>query len=417
MRIIRGAVLATFILAACAENPPHAPPLTSLPRELSLAEQSLIGAGNDFAFRLLREVLDGDAAAPNVFVSPLSVSVALGMTLGGAAGATADSMRATLGFGALTQGEVNAGYRALIDLLAGLDGSVTWSLANSIWARSGFPFLTTFYDSSRTYFDAEVRELDFGSPSAAPTINGWVSDATRGKITSIVPDPISPDMIMYLINAIYFKGSWTTQFDPARTQPGAFTTASGAAVQVPMMSNTGTPLRSGWAQGAVQVAELSYARGAYAMTIVMPVGTQSVDSLARTVTREQWDGWIAGLRPDTMPLTMPKFTVRYAKDLTGALARMGMGLTFSCGEADFSNMTPSGGVCISEVRHKTFVQVDEVGTEAAAVTSVGMRVVSAPQTMTIDRPFLFAIRERLSGTILFLGVVRDPTVVENGRLD
>ena len=403
------ATLGALALAACDAQNPVGPPLTSLPRQLSVAEQSLIEADTSFAFRLLRETVIADRAAVNVFISPLSVSVALGMTLNGAAGATADSMRTTLGFAGMTQADINAGYRGLIALLSGLDRSVTWSLANSVWYRSSFTFRQSFFDTTRAYFDATVRGLDFSSPSAAPTINRWVNDATSGRITEIAPDPIPDYAIMYLINAIYFKGTWTTRFDPARTEPGDFRTAAGATVRVPLMSNAGTPLRR-WHDPGIIVVDLPYARGAYSMTIAMPTDDLPVDSLARTLTREQWDRWIAALAPDTMPLVMPKFTTRYSTGLVPALAALGMGIAFNDARADFSGMTPAGGVFISDVRHKTFVQVDEAGTEAAAVTSVEVGVTSVgPLTeIRIDRPFLFALRERLSGTILFIGIVRNP---------
>lgn len=403
------ACVGAFALAGCEAQNRIGPPLTSLPRELSVAEQSLIGAGNDFAFRLLRETVAAEREATNIFISPLSVSVALGMTLNGAAGATADSMRATLGFAGMSQADVNAGYRDLIELLSGLDPSVIWSLANSVWYRNSFTFRQTFFDTTRAYFAATVRGLDFSSPSAAPTINGWVNDATHGRITEIVADPIPDSVIMYLINAIFFKGTWTTRFDPARTQPDDFHAAAGAVVRVPMMSNAGTPMRL-WYDPGLTVVDLPYARGAYSMTIAMPTGNLPVDSLARSLTRQEWDRWIAGLAPDTMPLYMPKFTFSYEAGLVQPLAALGMGIAFNPARADFSNMTPSSGVFISDVRHKTFVQVDEAGTEAAAVTLVEVSVTSAgpPAEIRIDRPFLFAIRERLSGTILFIGVVRNP---------
>lgn len=407
-RLQKTLAAATLLLTACSN--PGEPPLTRLPRELSQVEQQLVDADNDFAFRLLRATLESDPAAVNHFISPLSVSVALGMTLNGAAGATADSMRAALGFGSLAMGDINAGYRGLIDLLATLDRSVTWELANSVWYRDDYTFRESFLDATRTHFDADTRALDFAAPTAGPTINQWVRDRTHDRITSIVPDQLPADAIMYLINAIYFKGTWTTAFERARTQSAPFTTASGATVQVPMMASSGEmPARSGWV-GGMTVLELPYAREAFAMTIVMPDLGVSIDSVARHLTREQWAQWLAGLSSGEILVNLPRFTISYGTRLNTALESLGMGVAFcERGEFDFSNMDPSGRACIFDVRHKTFVLVDEAGTEAAAVTSVGMGVTSVPVPVRVDRPFIFAIRERLSGTVLFLGVVRNPS--------
>lgn len=404
-------LLGAGALAACDAQDRVAPPLTSLPRALSVQEQSLVNSGNGFAFRLLREVVAADTLPRNVFISPLSVSVALGMTLNGAAGETADSMRATLGFGGMSQHDINAGYRALIELLAGLDASVTWSLANSVWYRHSYSFKQSFFDTTTHYFGARIEGLDFASPTAAPTINQWVNDATHGRITEIAPDPLPFDAIMYLINAIYFKGSWTTQFDPRNTAPRPFQLAGGASISVPTMSHQDMPARASFGAGYT-VAELPYARQAYAMTIVMPHAAAAIDSLARGLTQEQWQGWIDGLGSFTGPVLLPKFTFSYGLGLKPPLAALGMGVTYcEGGNPDFSNMT-SAGACINDVQHKTFVLVDEVGTEAAAVTSVEMGPTSAPPAIVIDRPFIFAIRERLSGTIIFMGVVRDPSRTE-----
>jgi serine protease inhibitor len=406
-RLQKSLLIPALMLAACTN--PEEPPLTSLPRELSLVEQQLVEADNEFAFRLLRATLAADPGTVNHFISPLSASVALGMTLNGAANATADSMRAALGFGTLGMSEINAGYRSLIGLLATLDGSVTWQLANSVWYRDDYVFRDTFLEATRTFFDADTRALDFSSASSGPAINQWVRDRTQNRIAGIVPEPLPPDAIMYLINAVYFKGQWTTRFDPARTGSAAFY-APGGAVQVPMMrSGAQIPARAGIGEGGVTVLELPYAREAFAMTIVMPAAGVAIDSVARSLTRAQWQQWLGRLDGDEMYVSLPKFRIEYGTSLNQALTSLGMGIAFcESGRFDFTGMDPSGQACIFDVRQKTFVDVDEAGTEAAAATSVDMGVTSAPPSVVIDRPFIFAIRERLSGTILFLGVVRNP---------
>lgn len=396
-------------LFGCGSDP-IAPPLTRLPRELSLAEQQLIAADNSFGFRLFGTVVGDEPDTANVFLSPLSASMALGMTMNGAAGTTLDAMRETLGFGSLALPDINASYRSLIALLQTLDAGVQWELANSVWYRQDYVFRQSFLDATQVFFNAQVRPLDFTAPGAAGTINAWVSDRTHGRIPEIVPSPLPGDAIMYLINAIYFKGAWRTRFDPAQTRPEAFHLADGSVVSVSTMRHADPmPVRTG-GDGDVTVLELPYARGAYAMTIVMPAQASGIDSLLDGLTEARWNGWMAGLHDDDRGVALPKFTMRYGRNLNSMLAALGMGIAFCDGGAfNFTAMDPSGRACITNVLQKTFVLVNEEGTEAAAATSVEIGVTSAPPgPIVVDRPFVFALRERLSGTILFLGVIRNP---------
>jgi len=417
IRLIVAPVL--LVLTACAGQEPPTAPITSLPRDLTLAEARIVQADNSFTFALLRETLGREPAGANVFISPLSVAMALGMTYNGANGATATAFEQTLQLAGLTRDEINASYRGLIDLLRGLDPTTTFTIANSIWYRQDYVFDPAFLQTNRTYFDAEVQGLDFASPSAAGTINGWVSDATAGRITQIVSDPIPADMIMYLINAIYFKGSWTHRFDASLTQPQPFHRADGSVVQAPLMTHGGeVPVRvlavadETVTDGArASVLDLPYGGGAYSMTIVLPALGVPIDSVAARLTQAQWDTWISRLDSGETRIFLPKFTLRYELPADDVLRAMGLAPAYcdAIPEPDFTRMYPPGGACISEVKHKTFVLVDELGTEAAAVTSVGVGVTSVPVAFRVDRPFLFAIRERFSGTVLFVGRVMDPT--------
>ena len=415
-RLLLGLVPAV-LAAACGEPPitgPH--PITTLPRALTTGETQLVASDNRFAVKLLRAVVAQETPDANVFISPLSVGMALGMTVNGAAGATRDSMLAALELAGLPMDEVNRGYRGVIDLLRGLDPGVAFTLANSIWYRSGIPVGQPFLDATRTWFDAQVRSLDFGSPTAAKTINDWVNQQTRGKIPEIVDDPIPDSVIMYLIDAIYFKGSWTQRFDPALTRDAPFTLRSGAAIPVTMMTHK-DPAPAGYFAGdGVTVVDLPYGGRAYSMTIILPPSASGIDSLAAGLTGERWDAWMAGLDSGGVIVTMPKFKLTFDRELHPALAAMGMELAFCTSlAADFSVLYPGAGpgdVCISRVKHKTFVDVYEEGTEAAAVTSVEVSMTtslpSGPLHIVVDRPFLVAIRERLTGTILFLGKVMNP---------
>jgi len=399
------------IVASCGEEPISGPQeITSLPRQLEAGETALVQADNAFGFKLFREV-NAEEDGGNVFIAPLSVGMALGMAYNGANGTTQEAMRNTLELQGLEIPEVNESYRSLIELLRNLDPAVEFRIANSIWYDQAYTFEQSFLDVNRDYFDAEVAGLDFADPSAAQTINDWVDRNTSGRITEIVDSPISPELVMFLINAIYFKGDWTNPFDEELTREGAFTLADGSQRQVEMMSyaSPDTVLAYFDSDGGVQVLDMKYGGKAYSMTIVMPEQPGDIDALVQGLDSEVWDGWIDGLAEVQAQVTMPKFTLEYEIELKSALEALGMGIAFDPSNADFTGIY-SGieRVYISKVKHKTFVDVNEEGTEAAAVTSVEIGVTSLPPMIVVDRPFLFAIREKFSGTILFLGVVLDP---------
>jgi serine protease inhibitor len=400
------------LLAGCAGVEPGVTPITELPRALTQAESRLVQADNAFTFALLQGTLAREPAGANVFVSPLSVAMALGMTYNGADGATATAFEHTLRLSGLTRDEINASYRGLIDMLRALDPTTTFRIANSIWYRRDYVFAPAFLQTNRTYFDAEVRGLDFASSGASGTINAWVNDATAGRISTIVDPPIPDDMIMYLVNAIYFKGTWTHRFDPARTSAQPFFLEGGGTVQAPLMTHGAEVPVRGTEDALASVVDLPYGGGAFSMTIVLPAPGQTVHTVAAQLDQARWDSWIAALDSGKVAVYLPKFTLRYELAAADPVLRA-LGLTPAwCDEwpaTDFSRMDPSNNACISEVKHKTFVLVDEAGTAAAAVTSVGVGVTSAPPMVRVDRPFLFAIRERLSGAILFIGRVMDPT--------
>jgi len=410
---LSGLLATVAVVAACSDatGPSgRTPRITELPRALSSGEQAVIGASNAFGFNLLRE-LDRTRADSNIFMSPLSASMALGMTMNGASGQTFDEMRSTLGFGAQPSAEINASYRSLIDMLRALDQTVDVRIANAIWYRTGFPFEAIFLDESKQFFDAKVAPLDFAAAAAVPTINDWVKASTNGKIDNIVDGPIPADVVMYLINAIYFNGAWTTRFDKSLTKPGQFTTVDGAAAPVAMMHRTDT-VRVGETVD-MQVVELPYGGGAFAMTILLPKPGGSIAATVASLSSDAWQSTAAAAIPQKVDLYMPKFSLRWDALLNDPLQSLGMRLAFQGDVADFTRMSRAAGneLYISKVKQKAFVDVHEEGTEAAAATSVEISVTCTcgPPVIRIDRPFVFAIRERLSGTILFLGkIVRPP---------
>jgi serpin B len=399
-----GIALALACSSATEPSPGPGPVLEALPRALSAGEQKIIAANNDFSFSLFRR-LGAAQSDSNVFVSPLSASMALGMAMTGASGTTFDEMRATLGFGAASEPEIDQGYKSLIALLRGLDPGVDFRIANSIWTREGFPVTPSFLDASRTWFDAQAASLDFASPSAVKSINDWVSTATAGKIPTIL-DQIRSDEVMFLINAIYFKGSWRAKFDPALTTDGPF---HGVAGDQPakLMHREGTIRYLQTA--AFSAVDLPYGNSAYSMSVVLPNVGQSVDAVLASLQSDTWSAWTSQFQDAEIDLHLPRLELTWDRMLIPDLQALGMRAAFQAGGADFSRMSPLGDrIFISTVQQKTYVKVNEEGTEAAAVTNVGVALTSAPlrTEFRVDRPYVFVIRERLSGTILFLGAIR-----------
>ncbi|MCS4048269.1 serpin family protein [Salinibacter ruber] len=407
-RLVAAGLLVFFGLGCDSTGPEDAadaPP----PRPLTAAEDQVVDADNAFGLTLLRSTVDTEGTAKNVFLSPISVSMALGMALNGARGETRSAMEAALEKQDLSPTDINDAYRGLIDLLEGLDPNVEVALANSIWYREGLPVRHAFIDTNRAHFDAEVEALDFADPSASDRINGWVNDETRGNIEQIVPGRIPPDLVMYLINATYFNGPWRDQFDPSNTAPGPFHRGDGSTVSVPMMEKTKNVVHPTYQAEQFRAVDIAYGDSLYSMTILLPHEDASVQSVVDSLDTETWTEMTSGLSPQSLSrLKMPRFTLHYGKTLNDVLKDLGMGVAFT-GRANFRDIADLS-LAIDKAKHKTFLRVDEEGTEASAATSVEIGPISsAPPSFVLDRPFVVAIREHHSGTILFLGTVMDPT--------
>jgi serpin B len=406
LRALGVAAALPLAAAACSEEPAgptRVEPITELPRALSSVEREILRASNRFAFSLGRELVPA-AADENLFFSPLSASMLLGMVLNGADGQTYEQMRGALAFDGLTQQQINQGYADLVDLLVGLDPSVTIDIGNSVWAQNGFPVAADFIDRVRESFGAEIANVSFADQGTLPRINRWASDATHGRIETIF-DALPPNTIMVLLNAIYFKASWTEQFDRARTERAPFRRADGSTVTADLMFLDHT-VRTRRGNRATLV-ELPYGGEAFSMVVALPDEGASASELARGLTAEGWEGWMGELSAGRAFVRLPRFELEWEKELNEPLEKLGMVDAFG-GGADFRRLTPGGGVWLDVVKQKSFVKVDEEGTEAAAVTG-GVMVTSLPPEIRMDRPFVFVLRERLTGTILFMGIVNDPT--------
>lgn len=380
------------------------------PRLLTAEEQHLVSAYNTFGLKIFQELVKDAEPDSNVFISPLSISMALGMTLNGAAGETEEAMKTTLEFGDMDTEDINQCYRSVIDLLTELDPGVVFEIANSIWYRPRLDPLQDFLDACSGYFDSEIRPLDFSRPDAPDTINAWVSEKTHEKIEEILYGPIDPSTVMFLINAIYFLGDWTYQFDPDLTRDGWFEPSDGVQIPCRMMQQPGPEEISEYSYletDEFQAVDLPYADGWFSMTLILPKEGISIDHVISRCDQATWAAWMDGFQPCEGRIQIPKFEITYEESLNTVLKKMGMEIAFGSG-ADFSRITGDHSLFISSVRHKTYVKVDEAGTEAAAVTIVELRETAVGFEMCLDRPFLFVIREQHSGTVLFIGKMVNP---------
>jgi serine protease inhibitor len=374
-------------------------------------------ADNAFGFRLLNEV-QKTIPSGNVVLSPVSAALDLSMVLNGADGATRQEMLAALSLSGLELGAINEANAKLIKVIRTPTKSVTLSVADSLWVDSRRATLRPDYlQQTRAWYDAEMTDLDFSNPSAANRINGWAAKETDGRISKVI-DRLDPADLALLLNAVYFKGQWTHKFDKARTQERDFTLANGAVKQVPRMAQAGrfdyfeTP--------QMQAIRLSFGAGDLVMEVLLPAKSSSLRGLEAELTPGHWSAWRTqyALRPGTIEL--PRFELKSNYRLNGPLRTLGMTRVFQPDGAQLAGMFASApdqprarGAFISSVLQSTYWKVDEEGSEAAAVTTTGVRssAVTRPQQpfqMIVDRPFFGAIEDRRSGALLFVGAVFDP---------
>jgi serine protease inhibitor len=363
---------------------------------------------NPFTFRLFQELATASPIDSNLLVCPLSAAYALTMTYNGAAGETRQAMADALGVGNFSLDEVNRRYQELISRLTTSDKAVTVAIANSFWHRTGVTVRPDFIDRARTHFQATVRELDFGAPGAADTINAWVATNTQNRIKRVIDAPIDRDIVTYLINAVYFKGTWTTPFDPKLTRDAAFFRADGSQVSCRMMQQAAN---LGYVEDSLcQGVNLPYGDGSTSMLILLPRPGKTVADLIKTLDEARWNQTVSALWTVHTILQLPRFSFADDHGLNQTLKTMGMSIAFTP-QADFSNMVSGTSIWIDTVIHKTFIQVNEQGTEAAGATVVAHSK-SMSLSITVDRPFLFAIWEKQSNAILFLGQVAEPVWME-----
>ncbi len=375
------------------------------PISLTRAEWQVANSANAFAFDAYRALYQDE----QMFFSPLSLSLALSMTACGADGETAEQMTHVLGFDEYSTEDVASYYKKMVEGLKTIDNKTTFESANSIWIDKKLNVKKSFLATAGEYYAAEARNVSFADPSTLTDINKWCSDNTHGKIEKML-DSISPDCVMALINAIYFSGRWGIDFDD-KTSKENFKTISGKKVKLDMMSASHKMSYSsvdGWT-----MAVIPYGNGAFSMSVILPPEGTPFKKAAEAFTFDIWNSLIQHGNSSNVNLTMPEFKFEYdVKDLKAALTGLGMTDAFT-GAADFSKMADivAGDVLyISDVKQKTFIEVNRKGTEAAASTVVEMEYTSSLRPhevkdvdFIVDRPFFFLIREATSNSILFIG--------------
>lgn len=394
MRRLLVPLLLVSLLAGCTQIG-SSPEIRKLEPNVNVARVELY---NRFGFDLFGKL----SADENRLISPISIALALAMAYNGADGSTKEEMADMLHCGGLDPDGFNQENQALLRLLQ--DTDVTLNIANSIWLRAGLPVKTGFIDNNKEFYDAQVSELDFNNPSSVDTINGWVKENTNGLIEEIISSPIDPLTLMFLINAVYFQGDWSRDFDESQTRDDLFVTSNGT-VTVPFMQQGGS--FSYLEDKDLQAIRLPYGAGRLAMYIFLP---KDLSEFEQQLRYENWKKWVAGFKQSNGHLSLPKFQMEYETELNAALKALGMRLAFDPEQADFSQMV-AGDTYIDNVKHKTFLKVDETGTEAAAVTAVEISCTGMPAStfeMKVNRPFFFAIHDSEADTILFMGSVLDP---------
>jgi serine protease inhibitor len=362
-----------------------------------------------FSFNLLRQLAQ-DQPGTNISISPYSAATLLQMAGNGAVGRTQAEMQQVLGTSGLSSANVNAAHKSVVSALKSANDQVVLETADAIWYRSGIKIRPEFLAVNQEFYDATVDALDFSDPHAAQVINDWASDKTHGKITHIADGMIDPASArLFLADAVYFKGKWSHPFETKDTKELPFNLRSGDQKPVPMMAQT----RSfSYLDGSdYQAVRLPYAGENLAMYVFLPVRDSSLADLVGKLTGDTWERIRRQFRSAEGTVLVPKFKVEYGIELKRPLESLGMKLAFDAGRADFSGIAPH--LYISAAIQKTFVEVNEEGTEAAAVTGIAvtataMRLPSQPFQMVVDRPFLFLIEDRPTQTILFVGLVFDP---------
>jgi serine protease inhibitor len=408
-KILALCILLVLSTTACTNSSAKSITLEKRQEAAASVDVRLVTASNNFGMQLHRQLVQKEQNKKNIFISPISISLALAMTYNGSKGETQTGIASTMGWQGISLDEMNRGNQTFISLLQQPGSGVEVRIANSLWSRKGKPFLSEFMKTNQAFYDAQVTELDFNSPTSPDSINEWVNQNTSGKITKII-ESIDPMEVLMLMNAVYFKGSWKKEFQPSATKEENFKLQDGSTKQVQMMAQSGT--YEYLQEEGFQAIRLPYGDGQMSMLVILPEESSTLDDLHDKLWADH-SRWRQPFQQKRGEIKLPRFKIEYGEQLKETLKSMGMTLAFDANKANFSGMAPvPPNLFISAVNHKTFVEVNEKGTEAAGATSAHVSVTSAPIDkpfqMTINRPFFFAIEDRQTGAWLFVGSIVEP---------
>jgi serine protease inhibitor len=377
--------------------------------ELRGSEAEMVKSDQQFAIEFFANVFNEEAAEldKNFMISPLSLSMALAMTWNGADGETKAVMQKVLKLDGYTDQEVNEYYEKLREALLKTDPSTKLAIANSIWTNKNIKIKDDFIRLNNEYFNSTVESVDFSDANSVKLMNKWAADNTNNLITHVL-DKTNPNALMYLMNALYFKGIWTSEFNSRNTSSKPFYSEDGQTKNVDMMHQKSSFNYN--ENQTMQIVELPYGNQAFSMIVLLPKeGNKLADVTQELQNSNSWGNLVSGLRSTQVDLYLPKFKTEYSRVLNDVLEKMGMGIAFEPGAADFSRMTDADAF-IYFVEQFTYINTDEVGTEAAAVTVVGIEPTSyqpdRTATFNANRPFIYIIRENSTGSILFMGAVK-----------
>lgn len=368
-------------------------------------DTGLVDLNTDFALRIFKELSNEDKGI-NVFISPLSISTALAMAYNGAKNQTFEEITATLGFENYNTEDLNGSFNVLLSSMVNIDDMVELHTGNSIWFRNDIKVEKSFTDVVENYYNAAIYNADFDSADTANRINHWVSEATEGKIGNIASPDALKGTVMYLINAIYFKGQWKDKFKTENTNEEDFFLMDGNTKKVQMMQNNEKYLC--YVNEDFKMVRIPYGRDKTAMYVLLPDEDINVNDFISSLSRDLLNEYIAKARDSEVMLKFPKFNVEYgSKSLVEPLKNMGMENPFVEDMADFSGIAPQ--LYISQIEHKALIEVNEEGTVAAAASSMGFGATAVePVEFIVNRPFLLLIRDDRTQNILFMGKILEP---------
>tara|TARA_R110002012_G_scaffold322033_1_gene553997 strand:- start:7708 stop:8916 length:1209 start_codon:yes stop_codon:yes gene_type:complete len=402
MRLYIVPLFLLLILIFSCENQTEETVFEENPELQTIAAKAMIARNNDFAIDFFKTVAQNEDKL-NYMVSPISLSLALGMVHNGVAGETKNAFDATLGNG-FSLAEVNAFNQMLMASLRANSSGVSFDLANAIWAQNNFPIEPAFINTNKEFYMSEVANVDFQDPSTVSKINNWTSKNTNGKIDKLV-DGFDAETVLFLANATYFKSDWQYKFDKDKTQLVLFFTSPETSKEVSMMNMQANVLN--YRSALFSAIVLPYKENRFEMVVLLPNESITANEVIDNLNSEVWETIFTDARKEQLSIGLPRFKSSYENGLNDDLTDLGLGIMFT-DAADLSKISKEARLRISRVLQKTFIEVNEEGTEAAAVTGIEVVNTSVPPAFVVNRPFVYVIRERFTGTICFIGRMGNP---------